>query len=65
MLVIWTAVHAAVGALMLAYCLARSFAGRLTPVYDIDIENVSLYWHFMAATGLITVATIGLSPLAA
>jgi cytochrome c oxidase subunit I+III len=64
-LVIWTVAHAAVGALMLAYCLARSFAGRLTPVYDIDIENVSLYWHFMAATGLITVATIGLSPLAA
>jgi cytochrome c oxidase subunit I+III len=62
-LVIWTAVHAAVGALMLAYCLARSFAGRLTPVFDIDIENVALYWHFMMATGLVTVATIALSPL--
>ena len=24
---------------MLAYCLARSFAGRLTPVYDIDIAE--------------------------
>jgi cytochrome c oxidase subunit I+III len=64
-IVIWTAAHAAVGALMLAYCLARSFAGRLTPVYDIDIANVALYWHFMEATGLITVATIALSPLAA
>ncbi|WP_158043928.1 cytochrome c oxidase subunit I [Skermanella pratensis] len=64
-LVIWTVAHAAVGALMLAYCLARSFAGKLTPVHDIDIANVALYWHFMAATGLIAVATIALSPLAA
>ncbi len=63
-LVIWTAVHGAVGALMLGYCLARSVAGRLTPVYDIDIANVALYWHFMAATALITVATIALFPLA-
>ena len=62
---IWTAAHAAVGALMLAYCLARSFAGKLTPVYDIDIANVALYWHFMEATVLITVATIALSSLAA
>ena len=65
MIVIWTAAHLAVGALMLAYCLARSFAGKLTPVYDIDISNVALYWHFMAGTALITVATIALSPLAA
>jgi cytochrome c oxidase subunit I+III len=64
-IVIWTAAHAAVGALMLAYCLARSFAGKLTPVYDIDIANVALYWHFMEATALITVATIALFPLAA
>ncbi|UEM01834.1 cytochrome c oxidase subunit I [Skermanella rosea] len=64
-IVIWTAAHVAVGALMLAYCLARSFAGKLTPVYDIDISNVALYWHFMAGTALITVATIALSPLAA
>ncbi|WP_024352390.1 cytochrome c oxidase subunit I [Aurantimonas coralicida] len=63
-LAIWTAVHAAVGALMLAYCLARSLAGRLTPVYDIDIANVALYWHFMLGTALITVATVALFPLA-
>ncbi|WP_370196732.1 cytochrome c oxidase subunit I [Aurantimonas sp.] len=62
-LVIWTAAHGAVGALMLAYCLARSLAGRLTPVFDIDIHNVALYWHFMAATALATVVTISLFPL--
>ncbi|MCB8837958.1 cytochrome c oxidase subunit I [Aurantimonas sp. VKM B-3413] len=62
---IWTSVHGAAGALMLAYCLARSFAGRLTPVYDIDMENVALYWHFMAATALIAIATLVLFPLAA
>ena len=63
-LAIWTAVHAAVGALMLSYCLARSLASRLTPIYDIDIANVALYWHFMLVTALITVATVALFPLA-
>ncbi|KQT85655.1 cytochrome B [Aurantimonas sp. Leaf443] len=64
-LVIWMAVHGAVGALMLAYCLARSLAGRMTPKHDIDMENVALYWHFMGATAVFTVATIALFPLAA
>jgi cytochrome c oxidase subunit I+III len=63
-LAIWTSVHAAVGALMLLYCLARSLAGRMTPAHDIDIANVALYWHFMAATALIAVGTIALFPLA-
>ncbi|WP_082490718.1 cytochrome c oxidase subunit I [Aureimonas sp. Leaf454] len=63
-LAIWTAVHAAVGALMLFYCLARSLAGRLTPVHDLDLSNVALYWHFMALTAVVTVATIALFPLA-
>ncbi|RZL30250.1 MAG: hypothetical protein EOP35_24130 [Rubrivivax sp.] len=64
-LCIWTAAHAAVGALMLFYCLARSLRGLLTPVYDIDIHNVALYWHFMGVTALVTLATIALFPLAA
>jgi cytochrome c oxidase subunit I+III len=62
-LAIWTAVHGAVGALMLAYCLARSLAGRMSPVHDIDIANVALYWHFAAGTALVTVATLSLFPL--
>ena len=64
-LAIWTAAHGAVGALMLAYCLARSLAGRLTPLHDIDISNVALYWHFMAGTAVVAIATLALFPLAA
>ncbi|MEN3794145.1 cytochrome c oxidase subunit I [Fulvimarina sp. MAC3] len=61
---IWTAVHAAAGALMLFYCLARSLFGHLTPVYDADIQNVALYWHFALATAFVTVATLAFAPLA-
>nr|WP_244498138.1 cytochrome c oxidase subunit I [Aureimonas ureilytica] len=64
-LCIWTAIHAGVGSLMLAYCLARSFAGKLTGRYDIDLANVALYTHFAAATGLVTVLTVGWFPLVA
>jgi len=61
-LVIWTAVHGAVGIIMQLYCLARSIAGRLTPRYDMDLHNVSLYWHFMMVTALVTLAVVGLFP---
>ena len=61
-LVIWTVAHGAVALVMQLYCLARSFAGRLTGAYDQDIQNVVLYWHFMLFTALVTFATIGLFP---
>ncbi|WP_077967128.1 cytochrome c oxidase subunit I [Ensifer adhaerens] len=61
-LVCWTVVHAAVGAAMIAYCLARSLAGRLTKTHDMDLRNVALYWHFLAITALITFFVIGLFP---
>lgn len=64
-LAIWTAIHAFVGTLMVGYCLARSFRGFLTPRHDIDLSNVTLYWHFAMATGLVTVATIAYFPLVA
>lgn len=57
-LVIWTAGHAAAGLIMQLYCMARRAAGRMTCVYDADITNVTLYWHFLALTVGITVATI-------
>lgn len=63
-LVIWTALHLAAGVLMQLYCLARSLAGHMTPVHDIDIRNVALYWHFTAGTLAVTMAVIGLFPLA-
>ena len=61
-LVIWAAVHGAVGVLMQSYCLARSLAGRLTPRYDMELHNVALYWHFMLVTALLTFGVVGLFP---
>lgn len=58
----WTAVHAVVGLVMQLYCVARSLAGRLTPTHDIDIWNVTLYWHFLAVTVAVTYATLALFP---
>ncbi|MCB2053928.1 MAG: cbb3-type cytochrome c oxidase subunit I [Geminicoccaceae bacterium] len=64
-LVLWTSLHVAVGVIMQAYCLAGSVTGKLTPRYDMDMWNVSLYWHFMAFTVLVTVLVIGGFPLVA
>ncbi|MBS7539590.1 cytochrome c oxidase subunit I [Ancylobacter lacus] len=63
-LVIWAAVHNAVGVLMQGYCLAGSFAGKMTPTHDIDLRNVTLYGHFAALTALTTGAVVALFPLA-
>jgi cytochrome c oxidase subunit I+III len=35
----------------------------MTGRYDIDIQNVGLYWHFAAITAAITVAVIAAFPL--
>ena len=39
LLVIWTAVHVAVGVIMQLYCVARRLAGRMTARHDIDIAK--------------------------
>ncbi len=44
------------------YCLARCLAGRMTPLYDADLCNVSLLWHFIALQALVTCVVIGLLP---
>jgi cytochrome c oxidase subunit I+III len=62
-LAVWTALHLATGALMQGYVLARSLWGRMTPEYDADIWNVTLYWHFSVFGALMTAATIGGFPL--
>jgi cytochrome c oxidase subunit I+III len=64
-LVLWTVVHIAVGVIMQLYCVARRLAGRMTARYDIDINNVALYWHFMALTAAITIGVIAGFPLVA
>ena len=48
---------------MLLYCLAASFAGKMTPRYDADFANVLLYWHFMFITAAMAFALLGLFPL--
>ena len=63
-LAIWALAHAAVGAVMQLYCLARSLAGRLTAEHDLELHNVVLYWHFLAITAVVTFAVIGLFPAA-
>jgi cytochrome c oxidase subunit I len=59
---IWNAVHAGAGVIMQFYCLAGSLFGKLTPRYDADIWNVSLYWHFHVLAVLVTCAVMGLAP---
>jgi len=61
-LAIWMAAHAAIGVIMQLYALARSLAGRLTPVYDGDLRNVAVYMHFVAASAAVTFAVIALFP---
>ena len=62
-LVLWTALHVGMGAVMQLYCMARRLAGRMTAEYDIDMANVTLYWHFVALTVAITVAVVAGFPL--
>jgi cytochrome c oxidase subunit I+III len=59
----WTALHVVLGVIMLVYCTARRAAGRMTAVHDIDITNVTLYWHFVAGMAVVTVAVIAGFPL--
>ncbi|MBP1884325.1 cytochrome c oxidase subunit I [Sinorhizobium mexicanum] len=63
-LVIWVLAHAAVGAVMQIYCLARSFAGSLTRQYDADLSNVVLFWHFFVITAALTFPVLALFPQA-
>lgn len=62
-LTLWVTAHVAVGVIMQLYCLAGAMAGRLTDKYDIDICNITLFWHFVAITTLVTVAVLTLFPL--
>jgi heme/copper-type cytochrome/quinol oxidase subunit 3 len=58
LLVAWTALHALVGILMLAFCVAARARGRLTATRDLDLHNVLLYWHFVAFTTVVTALVV-------
>jgi cytochrome c oxidase subunit I+III len=60
----WVAVHVGAGILMQAYCAARLMARRMSAQNDIDISNVTLFWHFVAieagvTLGLLTLFAVG------
>jgi cytochrome c oxidase subunit I+III len=63
LLLIWAALHAVVGVIMLLYCAARRAAGRMTARHDIDIHNCTLYWHFALFTALLSVLVCAGFPL--
>jgi len=56
-------VHLFAGIIMQAYCIARSIFDRLTPTHDADLWNVTLYWHFIGFSALLTALVIGGFPL--
>lgn len=58
-LAVWICVHAAAGIVMQLYCLAGSIFGKLTPRYDADLWNISLYWHFFILSALVACALMG------
>jgi len=62
-LVVWIVLHLATGMLMQGYCLARSIFNKMTPRYDADLWNVTLYWHFAGFGALLTALVIGGFPL--
>jgi cytochrome c oxidase subunit I+III len=63
LLVVWSILHLAVGLVMHLYCLARRLTRNLTPQYDLDLANTTLFWHFAVLTVVITVLVIGGFPL--
>ncbi|RYH04531.1 cytochrome ubiquinol oxidase subunit I [Salipiger sp. IMCC34102] len=59
---VWLIGHLGLGLIGQGYCLARSLAKRLTPIFDADLANVTLLWHFITLQALITCVVIGLLP---
>ncbi len=62
LLMIWSTLHVAVGVLMQLYCVARRAARKMDAQHDADLTNVTLYWHFVASTAVISVALTVLFP---
>ncbi len=58
----WTALHALVGVIMLLFCIAGLFSGRLSKHFTADLHNVTLYWHFLFFTLLVTLLTCVVFP---
>ncbi len=61
-LAVWLGAHLMLGVIGQGYCLARSLAGKMTPLYDADLTNVTLLWHFITLQALVNCVVIGLLP---
>jgi cytochrome c oxidase subunit I+III len=61
---VYLLLHVALGLVMGLYVLARFWAGRLAPDYDLDLRNVALFWYFIVFMGAVAMATVHLFPLA-
>ncbi|ELP31546.1 cytochrome c oxidase subunit I [Rhodopirellula baltica] len=61
-LVLWTVVHLVLGGTMLGYCIARRLFGKMDAKHDADIVNVTLAWHFLLLTVVITGSVLALFP---
>jgi cytochrome c oxidase subunit I+III len=58
LLLAWCVLHLGVGLIMHLYALARRAAGRMDATHDLEIGNVTLYWHFTVLTVVVTVLVI-------
>jgi cytochrome c oxidase subunit I+III len=47
---------------MQGYCVARWLAGHLDARHDIDLVNVTLYWHFVALTAAVALGVVATFP---
>ncbi len=61
-LMVWLVAHTFLGVIMQLYCLAGSIWGKMTPRYDADLCNTTLFWHFMVLTALVTGFILGVAP---
>jgi cytochrome c oxidase subunit 1/cytochrome c oxidase subunit I+III len=61
-IIVWTLAHVVLGGIMQLYCLAGSLKGKLTPQYDADLWNTTLFWHFLLATCIIAALVVGPLP---
>jgi cytochrome c oxidase subunit I+III len=62
-LILWLGLHVALAIFMQGYVWARSLKGLCTPRYPADLANLTLYWHFLAVTAIVTFALLALIPL--
>jgi cytochrome c oxidase subunit I+III len=58
LLLAWNALHSVVGIIMLSFCIIARARGRLTARRDLDLHNVTLYWHFVALMVAITALVV-------